>query len=743
MPVNHNQQQQASHPLEPQMTGAAQPSAAPKTVDFVPPLLNCLAQLFSLLGKPISTEILKAGLPHDSGPISPTACIRSAEQAGMEAKIIHRPAIKKISGLTLPCILLLENQNACVLQQVNGSTALVSFPESGEGAREISLDELQKNYSGYAIFAQLQGRLDPRASNLQLLNTKKWFWGTIFKFWPIYKHVLLASLMVNVLAIASPLFVMNVYDRVVPNSAIDTLWVLATGVALAFLFDFILRNLRGYFVDVAGRNADTIIASKLMQQLMSIRLDHKPESTGSLANNLREFESLREFFSSTTLLAIVDLPFIAIFIGIIAYIAGPLAMIPTIAVPIVVLVGLAIQIPFQKVVEASYKEATQKNALLVEIISGLEAIKTSQADGQMQKRWEQVVGMSARSSARARALATFSMSFSQWSAQMVTVGIIVWGVYLIGAGELTMGGLIACSILVGRAMSPLGAIAAMFTRLQQSRMAMKSLDLLMKIPNERNPDQDYMRHENLPSSIQFEDVSFQYPAAENLSLHNINLQISPGEKIGIIGRVGSGKSTLSRLILGLYEPQQGKVKVGGVDIRQLDIADLRRKIGYVAQDGFLFYGSVRDNIALGQPFADDRSVFRAAVTAGAADFIRTHPAGFGMQVGERGHQLSGGQRQSVAIARTLLQNPDILVFDEPTNSMDNATEASFRLRLNEECKDKTLIMITHRHSMLDLIDRLIILDKGRIVADGPKQQVLDALKNQQVQGQQPTQGAAK
>lgn len=739
MPANRAQQHQTKQESEepPATTSAPRISAQPKTVDFDPPLLSCLAQLFSLLGKPISIETLKAGLAHDSGTINPTACIRAAEQAGMAAKTVYRPAINKIASLTLPCILLLENQNACVLQRVDGASALVSFPESGEGSKQVSLEELQQSYTGYTIFTQLQGRLDQRASDLRLHSTKEWFWGTLLKFWPIYKHVLLASLMVNVLAIASPLFVMNVYDRVVPNTAIDTLWVLAVGVALAFLFDFILRNLRGYFVDVAGRNTDTIIASKLMQQLMGIRLDHKPESTGSLANNLREFESLREFFSSTTLLALVDLPFIAIFISIIAYIAGPLAIVPTIAVPIVVLVGLAVQIPFQKVVETSYKEATQKNALLVEIISGLEAIKTSLADGQMQKRWEQVVGMSARSTARARALATFSLSFSQWSAQMVTVGIIVWGVYLIGEGKLTMGGLIACSILVGRAMSPLGAIAAMLTRLQQSRMALKSLDLLMNIPSERNPDQDYMRHDSLPSSIQFDDVSFQYPAAESLSLHNINLQISAGEKVGIIGRVGSGKSTLSRLILGLYEPQQGKVKIGGVDLRQLDIADLRRKVGYVAQDGFLFYGSVRDNIALGQPFADDRSVFRAAVTAGAADFVRTHPAGFGMQVGERGQNLSGGQRQSVAIARTLLQDPDILVFDEPTNSMDNATEAAFLQRLTEECKDRTLIMITHRHSMLDLIDRLIVLDTGRIVADGPKEQVLEALKNQQIRSHQP------
>ncbi len=701
----------------------------PGKVDFDPPLIECIALLLGLLGKPTSVETLKSSLPIDGEELHPATCLRATEQIGVTSKILHRPVIESISHLTLPCILLLKKNQACVLKKIDDDEAVVIFAELGNNARRLTLDLLQNDYTGYAIFCQPEVQLDPRASDLRLLDTKRWFWGAILKFWPIYKHVLLATLVVNTLALASPLFVMNVYDRVVPNNAIDTLWVLAGGVFLAYLFDFILRNLRGYFVDTAGKGADVIIASKLMQQLISMRLDHKPESTGSLANNLRDFESLREFFSSTTLLALLDLPFIILFVWIIAYVGGPLALVPAIAVPIVILIGLFIQIPFKRVVEDGFKEATQKNALLIEVISGLETIKTSQSEGQIQKRWEEVTGLHSRSSAKTRGLVNFSITFSMWSAQMVSIGIIVWGVYRIALGELTMGGLIACNILASRAMAPLGSIAAMLTRLQHSKMSLKALDLLMQIPNERPAGQELLHYKYLPGTIHFEEVSFQYPQNDKSALNSINLSIDEGEKVGIIGRVGSGKSTLGRMILGLYRPQQGAVKIGRVDIGHLDIADLRNKVGYVAQDSRLFYGSIRYNISMGIPHADDNSILQAATIAGVADFINTQPAGFDTQVGEGGQNLSGGQRQLVAIARTLLKNPDILVLDEPTNSLDNATEVLFRSRLADEIKEKTLVLITHRHSMLTLVNRLIVLDNGRIIADGPKDVVLESLRN--------------
>ena len=708
-----------------------QGTANPAQIDFTPPLISCLAIISRLLGQQISVASLLAGIPRGMAH-STDSCIRAAELIGLKAKTVHRPVINKLNKLVLPCILLLRNGNAAVLLKLDDDNATVILPEDSETKKTIPQKELQNQYLGYTIFVHFDGKLDERASNIKLHDTKRWFWGTIFKFWPIYKHVIMATLTVNLLAIASPLFTKNVYDRVVPNNAYDTLWVLATGVFIAILFDYILKNLRGYFVDIAGKNADIIIATRLMQHLMTIRLDQKPDSTGSLANNLREFESLREFFSSTTLLALIDIPFIAFFLGIVAYIAPPLVWPPLIAIPIIIIIGCFIQAPFKRYIEDGYREATQKHALMYEIISGLEAIKTSLAAGSLQHRWEQIVAMSAKSSVRIRALTTFSLSTSQFFAQLVYVTTIIWGVYLIGEGQLTMGGLIACSILIGRAMAPLGAIAAMLTRLQHSHVALKTLDLLMRIPSENTTEQAFVEQSNLPNSIQLDNVNFQYPQADTSALSNITLSISPGEKVAIIGRIGSGKSTLGRLILRLYEPQQGAVKIGNVDIRQLDITDLRRKVGYCAQDGILFYGTIRDNIAFGNPFADDKSIVQAAFHAGALEFIKSHPSGFARQVGEGGKNLSGGQRQAISIARTLLQQADILVLDEPTNSMDNTTETLFRQRLSARCKDQTLVLITHRTSMLALVDRLIVLDNGRIVADGPKASVLKALQNKDI-----------
>jgi ATP-binding cassette subfamily C protein LapB len=681
-----------------------------------------------MLGRPVSTIALKAGMPQGRERPPLAVCIRAAEQAGLTVRTFHRPQITNISSLIMPCILVLQNDQACVLVSVKETHAEVVFPQGGGTGKRLPLDRLQAQYSGYVLLVHPEGKLDQRASELRLVDTREWFWGTIFKFFPIYKHVLLATVMVNILALASPLFIMNVYDRVVPNSAFDTLWALAIGVFIAYLFDFLLRNLRSYFTDIAGKNADVIIASKLMQQMTAMRLDHKPESAGALANNLREFESLREFFSSTTLMALVDMPFIFIFIALIGYIAGPLAYAPLVAVPLVVLVGYFLQIPFQRIIEKSFREGAQKNALLVEAITGIETIKTSMAEGQIQKRWEEVVGLNSKSTSRARALSNFSISFSQWSAQLVSVAIIIGGVYLISEGELTLGGLIACNILVGRAMAPLGAVAAMLTRLQQSRMALKSLDLLMRQPNERSVGREFIQAQNLQPTLRFEDVHFQYPNSQTPALDGVSLEIKAGEKVAVLGRTGSGKSTLGRLCVGLYEPQKGSVKLDGIDLRQLHVSDLRSHVGYVSQDNYLFYGSIRDNIAFGAPYVDGPAILSAANLAGVTDFVKGHPAGFDWQVGERGMNLSGGQRQAVTIARALLLDPEILILDEPTSAMDNNAEAILRQRLKETLEGKTLLLFTHRTSLLHLVDRIVVMDAGKVVADGPKKEVLQALK---------------
>jgi ATP-binding cassette subfamily C protein LapB len=740
MPEEKKQTEIAQEPVEtpntqketsqkPQPRRRSSDFVSPGLVDYEPPVLRCLSLVAGLLGRPVSTVALKAGMPQGREQPPLAVCVRAAEQVGLTVRTFHKPQIRNISSLIMPCILVLQNDQSCILTAVKDDQAEVIFPQGGGTAKRILLQQLQAQYSGYVLLVNPEGKLDKRASELKLVDTREWFWGTIFKFFPIYKHVLLATVMVNILALASPLFIMNVYDRVVPNSAFDTLWALAIGVFIAYLFDFLLRNLRGYFADVAGKNADVIIASKLMQQMTAMRFDHKPESAGTLANNLREFESLREFFSSTTLMALVDMPFIFLFVGLISYIAGPLAYAPLVAVPVVVLVGYFLQIPFQRIIEKSFREGAQKNALLVEAITGLETIKTSMAEGQIQKRWEEVIGLNAKSTSRARALSNFSISFSQWSAQLVSVAIIIGGVYLISEGELTLGGLIACNILVGRAMAPLGAVAAMLTRLQQSRMALKSLDLLMKQPNERPVDNEFIQAKNLQASMSFENVHFQYPNSQLPALDGVSLHIKPGEKVAVLGRTGSGKSTLGRLCMGLYEPQKGAVKLDGIDLRQLHVADLRSHIGYVSQDNYLFYGSIRDNIAFGAPYVDGPAILSAANLAGVTDFVKGHPAGFDWQVGERGMNLSGGQRQAVTIARALLLDPDILILDEPTSAMDNNAEMLLRQRMKESLSDKTLLLFTHRTSLLELVERVVIMEAGKIVADGPKADVLKALKS--------------
>lgn len=563
-------------------------------------------------------------------------------------------------------------------------------------------------------------------------DPRGWFWGTLWGFWPVYSHVFLASVAINCFALALPLFIMNVYDRVVPNASIENLWVLTGGVVTVFAFEFLLRNLRGFFVDAAGKTADVLITSRLFGQLLATRLDAKPPSAGAMANNLREFEALREFFTSSSLMALVDLPFALLFIFFIWAVAGPLAYLPLLALPVVLLVGCLVQNPLRRVVERTQREANQKHAILVEAIGGIETIKASTAEDHIGKTWEHFVGLTAKSAGRARLLAGIATSFAQLAAQLTTVLVVVAGVYQIAAGSLTTGALVAATLLTGRALAPLGAIASMLVRLQQSRVALKALDKVMKGPSERPTHKTFARRPHLKGALTFQEVAFRYPDQNTLALDGLSIDIAPGEKVGILGRIGSGKSTLARLIMGLYTPTAGQILADTCDLQDIDPTDLRRNIAYVAQDNFLFCGSLRENIAFGSPLADEQSIQRAADIAGVSAFLERQGQGLDLQVGERGMTLSGGQRQAVAIARALLLNPPILLLDEPTSQMDSATEATLKQRLGPSLTGKTLLLITHRASLLALVDRLIVLDRGRVVADGPRDAVLQAIKQGRV-----------
>src|SRR5579875_1487177 len=700
--------------------------AASETSDN--PVLTALSILASLLERPISARALAAGLPMTDDDLSPELVLRAAARAGLSARW-HKLAIDEISPLNLPCLLLLNENSACVVTAIEGGEIEMLLPQPGSEPIRLPVDEFRGYYAGYALYVKAQYRFDERSEDVVDVPAPKrsWFWGTLSSFWHVYAHAIVASLVVNLVALASPLFVMNVYDRVVPNNAMATLWVLASGVFVAFLFDFVLRTARSYFVDTAGKNADVVLASKLFEHVMGMRYEARPASAGALAANLREYESLREFFTSATLLSLADLPFALLFILIIALIAGPVALVPLLAVPILLAVGFALQFALREVMGQTQRETFQKHAILVESIEGLDTIKITGSEGRAQRLWERFIGKTARTAMRARFISTIGVNIATLTQNLVSVLVVIVGVYEIAAGNLTTGGLVAASLLSARAMAPLAQLASLLVRLHSSFISLRSLDKVMKTPLERPEGRAFLHRPQMQGEIEFRDVTFAYPGQSQAALAGVSFHIEPGEKVGIIGRIGSGKSTLARLLTGLYAPNAGAITVDGTDLRQIDPADLRRNIGYVPQEAFLFFGSVRDNIALSSPNVSHGAILRAAAIAGVDDFIKRHPEGYDMQVGENGKHLSGGQREAVTIARALLTDPSILVMDEPSGALDTAAEACLKQRLREILPAKTLLLVTHRPSMLELVDRIIVMDHGRIVADGQRERVLHAL----------------
>ena len=695
---------------------------------FDDPLLGCLLALTKIEHRPCTADTLTAGLPLVDNRLTPDLFIRAAKRAGLSARIVRRQ-LDKISNLVLPATLLLDRGRACILDRINDDgSALVILPDSGTGTKVLPLADLEEDYSGYAIFIQSGYRFDERTKDTVISRPGHWFRDTITAAWPIYGEVGLAALLINLFALASPLFIMNVYDRVVPNHAIETLWVLGIGVTTVYCFDLLMRTLRGYFIDLAGKRTDIVLSATLFERVLGIKLAARPASVGAFANNLHEFDTFRDFFTSATLTALIDLPFIFLFIFIIWLIGGPLAMVPLAVLPLSLLAGIAVQRSLAGNVQELLRHAALKQATLIETLTGIETVKSLGAEGPVQRRWEQIIGTIAHLGLKTRFLSSSAINITVFLQQMATVAVVIYGVYLISDGELSMGGLIAATILTGRALAPLSQVAGTLVRYHQARAAYASTDRLMNLPVERPADRDFLARPEIKGSIEFKNVSFSYPGQDLEVLDRISFRLDAGEQVAVIGRIGSGKSTIERMVLGLYEPTAGSILIDGTDSRQLDPADLRRNIGYVPQDTYLFYGSVKENIMLGMPHADDQAVLLAATIAGVSEFVDRHPSGFDMQVGERGEQLSGGQRQSIAVARALLRDPPIMVMDEPSNAMDNTTEELFKGRFGDWLGDKTLILVTHRASLLSLVDRIIVMDSGRIIADGAKERVLEALK---------------
>ncbi len=717
------------------MSTASQPTLGERTdpVAEVDELLSCLLILARSHGATLTRDAALAGLPAAQGRLTPALFERAARRAGLASRVLRQP-LAALKAELFPVVLLQQGDHACLLvgRSADGRTLQIVYPELGEAPVSLPIDQVESRYSGRAIYARPRLRFDARSPEVRSGRHGHWFWSVIAENRALYRDVLLAALLTNLFALAMPMFTMNVYDRVVPHQAFDTLAVLSAGLLLVLVGELVLRVLRGRFIDLASSRADVKLSAAIMERVLGMRMEQRPVSAGSFASNLRAFESVRDFIGSATVVAFIDLPFALVFLVVLGWIAWPMLIPLLLGALILLLYALAVQGRMHQLAETTYRASAQRNATLIEALVGFETVKAMGAEAAIQRKWEQGAALLARIGAQLRLLSSSASSGSAFVQQTVNLVIVILGVWLIGEHSLTLGGLIACSMLASRALAPIAQVAGLLVQYHSASTALTSLDELMQREVERPDDANFIARGSIQGGIELRDVSFVYPGQTMPVLRNVSLRVRPGEKVGILGRIGSGKTTLEKLILGLYRPTGGALLIDGIDQRQLDPAELRRQIGYVQQDVMLFYGSLRDNITLAKPLADDAELLQAAELGGIMELVNSHPRGLDMLVGERGESLSGGQRQGVAIARAVLHDPPILLLDEPTSAMDHSSEESIKQRLAEFARGKTLLLVSHRSSLLDLVDRLIVIDAGRIVADGPKEQVVTALRQGQI-----------
>jgi ATP-binding cassette, subfamily C, bacterial LapB len=694
----------------------------------VDPVLDCLAYLAREAERPSSPVLLRAGLALSADGTLPFHQIEPAlDQAGMRADPIVR-RLKSWPTSKCPAILELENERAAVLLDTRGDEGLIYAPGIAE-PMWVKLAAIEPAYTGRAVVVETDPTRERENERPWDKATRThWFWSEVWKvrreFWP----VLLAALIVNMLAFAMPLFTMNVYDRVIPNKATSTLWVLALGVIFALCFDFTLRVARARLIDEVGRKLDAKLSQKLFEKVMNLPMADRQGSTGAFARRVSEYEIVRDFFASTTVVLAVDITFLVLFLALITTLAGWLVFIPIAGIALMLTAGFSLQKAMGRAALDAQADASLQHSVLVESIGGAETLKAARAEGQMLGRWRRYSAMSAATSERMRKLTAVAVNLASVSQQMISIGLLIGGFYRFQEGEMTMGAIIAIIMLSGRSLQPVGQLAFLVTRGKQAFATLDSLQRMMEAQDERQVAMRSIVPEIRVGHIELSDMSFRYPDAARDALSGLNLKFQPGERIGIIGRVASGKSTLGRLLCGLYPPGEGVMLVDGLDSRQYHPHQLREAFRFVGQDAEVFSGTVRDNLMLGAAKADDNQLIDAVVRSGADIFLSRDAAGFDLPVGERGSRLSGGQRSLLILARALVSPSKMLFLDEPTGSMDTQTELYFIEHLKTAiAPDQTLIVSTHRHNMLSILTRLIVIDGGKILADGPRDEVLKHL----------------
>jgi ATP-binding cassette subfamily C protein LapB len=701
-------------------------------------LLHSMVYLTRYHGNERSATSLLDGMPID-GLLNPDQAVRVMRAAGYNAGLMQRD-IGHIHALLLPAILLLKNGDACVLvkrfEAAPGASPMCELVMPGPEFHvcRASESELEIEYLGFAMVATPQPAQAAGSSKGEepLLDMSgHWLWGTLRRFIPYYRSAMLAALLSNVLMLVSGLVTSVVYDKVIPHQAFVTLWALAAGAAIALLFDLLSRQLRSHLIDTAGKKADLIIGSLLFRQTLGVRMEHRPESAGSYAHHMAQVEVVREFFAGATLSALSDVPFIVLYVAMTFVIGGPLGWVLVLAIPLLITMALGIQRSLRKAMSANLTHQADLQGVIVEAVEGLEDLKAVGAQGRFLHRYEDATAAAAETGLKARGMSSWTSNMSMVSQQLVTLIMLVWGVYLIHDGVVTGGALIGAVMYAGRAVAPLSSVVSLATRYQGARAAMISLDRMMSLPTEREKGRSYVTGHNVTGAIALNELSFAYPqTSQSLAprvLKGVTVRVKAGERIAILGRIGSGKSTILRLMAGLYQPTEGMVDVDGLDLRQIDPADYRMRVGFVSQEPRLFNGTLRENVMMGRANLDAARLQEVARVTGLDRVVASHPQGWELSVGEMGGLLSGGQRQLVALARCLITKPQILLMDEPTSSMDAQSEVMFLRQLKEAAGTRTLIMVTHRPAVLELVDRVMVVDGGKVVMDGPKAAVLAAL----------------
>ncbi len=685
-------------------------------------VLDRLLFLARYHGRAVEAGQLIGGVPLPEGRITAAELAECAGNAGL-AVTPSQVQPERVKASMLPALVMDADGEAIVVLHRDGSRVECALP-GVEGSHWIELDRMLRDHPGQWYFVRPVFHFDARSLLYHLPQPRRWFWDVFKANRGIYLWALVGTVVINLLAIVIPFYTMAVYDRVVPNNALDSLWVLTTAAVAVTVFDMLIKLLRGYLLESAARKADVALSANIFTHSLRMRAGSRPASGGVLANVVKDFETVRDFFTSTTLTLLGDLPFMLFFLAIIALVGGWLVLVPLAVIPLMLAATLLLRRPLATVLNENMKESAQRTAHLFEVMNGLDSVKGLGAEAWARRRWETLTVQIAENGLRMREIMSFSSNLSATLTGLNMVLLVMFGAMLVATQELTVGQLIAVTMLSSRAIGPAAQIASLIIRWEQTKLALHALDQVMAAPTD---DQAGSVHvPALQGAVELRDVQFGYPKSQPL-LKGINLKIAPGEKVGFIGRIGSGKSTLLRLLLNIYSPDQGAVLIDRVAVNQIDPLSLRRQIGFVPQDVVLFHGSMRENILLGAANVSDADLLRAVRLACLEETLVQLPEGLGSEVGERGERLSGGQRQAVAIARALVHRPRLLLMDEPSSMMDPATEHQLIGHLRE-LKDTTLLLITHRTAMLPLVDRLVVLDQGRVVLDGPRDDVLRRLQ---------------